>query len=223
MLSKRSSRSLAAGDRPPHGSRSRGVTRTPARLERSRGKRGASPLLSATCRSHGCRTHAVRHTSYSPFVAAGRGDRGEPVDGVRPRADQRRSSVSARLCRRTGRRRGASRPACVGTYREMAHAMLVGQQRSSASTLDNGAGMRRHRRRDRSPLTSPDAEVFVGDERLEGGAAIDDVGRFRVHEHEERPPRMHLRERSMLPTTLVMKASRNGKLKKNTVSSLAGS
>jgi hypothetical protein len=39
---------------------------------------------------------------------------------------------------------------------------------------------------------SPDAEVFVGDEWLEDGAAIDHVGRFRVHEHEEGPPRMHL-------------------------------
>jgi len=30
-------------------------------------------------------------------------------------------------------------------------------------------------------------------------------------------------ERSILPTTVVMKASRNGKLKKNTVASLGGS
>src|SRR4030095_13320527 len=40
--------------------------------------------------------------------------------------------------------------------------------------------------------TSPDAEVFVGDEWLEDGATIDDVRRFRVHEHEERPSRMRL-------------------------------
>ena len=38
---------------------------------------------------------------------------------------------------------------------------------------------------------------------------------FRVHEHEEGPLRM--------PPERALKASRNGKLKKNTVSSLAGS